>query len=652
MIDCLARYSRSLPHPAAVALSALLACAALFFPGAVAHAAQLAGMGSLEGEVVVERPLGQLTVYAFNTEKKIGYMVYVVQGRFRATNLFPGRYEVTVRGTPGQRNWGLPQQTLKVKVAAGKPASANFRLAGGGFEPTYVGGMTYPGAKVQPYDVIYPPGPGRDVLERVCFGCHTSSFYPYNVVRTYPTGRNPYDRESWGVTVDRMARGVAFGASGKPSYFDPLLISPQERDALVDYLANNFGPESTPRAVQQDSDPELDEAVLEKAQFVEYRFLNQPDEEDRFTHTPDFDGQGNVWIMDRGGESLVKVDPVAGSFKDHKGHGGGEFLTVDRDGTVWYGGLSHFDPQQNLHDEYKFAWKKTFRSIPISSLVMDSSGDIWLSLLPTGGLARYDRKANSVMWWDVPVPRSRPYGIIVDRNDKVWFADYHSSGLTRFDPKTESFRHYPLTLGAPTNIRRPAVDSKNFIWSSTWGSRALQNAELFRLDPDSGAVEAYRIDIPYANPYDVEIDASDKVWIATDNHLLKFDPVTKRFARYPVTVRTDIPKLAVTRDGAVWFGPRNAGQSGAYGGAATVLYPDKDAIEGFAAFYEQDNPRNRKASHEWPVTPVKGDRKLVPAEARNPCEFARTVGLGAACSNDKAADSAGARTIEGGAAHE
>ena len=70
MIDCLARYSRSLPHPAAVALSALLACAALCFPGAVAHAAQLAGMGSLEGEVVVERPLGQLTVYAFNTEKK------------------------------------------------------------------------------------------------------------------------------------------------------------------------------------------------------------------------------------------------------------------------------------------------------------------------------------------------------------------------------------------------------------------------------------------------------------------------------------------------------------------------------------------------------------------------------------------------------
>ena len=130
MIDCLARYSRSLPHPAAVALSALLACAALFFPGAVAHAAQLAGMGSLEGEVVVERPLGQLTVYAFNTEKKIGYMVYVVQGRFRATNLFPGRYEVTVRGTPVI--YGSSTTALDLRFASATVGSPECGMIGAG----------------------------------------------------------------------------------------------------------------------------------------------------------------------------------------------------------------------------------------------------------------------------------------------------------------------------------------------------------------------------------------------------------------------------------------------------------------------------------------------------------------------------------------
>ncbi|MFO1426172.1 MAG: hypothetical protein U1F11_04195 [Steroidobacteraceae bacterium] len=631
-------------------LAALLALA--FVLPVQAAGASMPGMGTLSGTVTVAKPVGQLTVYAFNTEKRVGYMVYVVDGRYRITQLFPGPYEVTLRGTPGQRNWDLPRVSRRLRIAAGRDALADFRYTATDVPPTYVGGMPYPNAQVVPYDLAYPPGPGRDVVERVCFGCHTSSFYPYNVVRTYPGGRPPHDREGWALTVDRMAHGHAFNAKDKASYFDPLLLSPAERDAVVDYLAQNFGPDSAARVVQQDSDPALDPQALARAQFVEYRFLNVKGEDDRFTHTPDFDGHGNVWIMDRGASSLVKVEPSTARVTDHKGHGGGEFLTVDVDGTVWYGGLSHYDPRSNLHDEYRFEWKQSFRAIPISSLIIDSRGDIWLSLLPTGGLARFDRKGNTVDWWDVPVLRSRPYGIILDRDDKVWFANYHNSGVTRFDPATGSFRNYPLTLGAPTNIRRLTVDSQNRVWSATWGSRALQNGALYRLDPQSGAVEEFRIGIPYTNPYDVEVDAADNVWIATDNHVLRFDPVARRFTNYPVTTRTDIPKLAVTRDGAVWFGPRNAGQSGGYGGAATVLYPDKDRIESFDAYYAPDNPRARKARYQGPPTPVAGTMKLVPAAAQNPCEFERSVGLGDGCTGTAPGPHAAPATINGGAARE
>lgn len=266
--------------------------------------------------------------------------------------------------------------------------------------------------------------------------------------------------------------------------------------------------------------------------------------------------------MDRGGASLVKVDPAAGTFKDHTGH-----------------------------DEYRFAWRKSFRSIGVSSMVIDSSGDIWLSLLGAGGLAKFDRKQDTVLLWDVPVARSRPYGITLDRDGKVWFADYHSSGVTSFDPRTESFRHYRVTLEATSNIRRLIADSKNNIWPSTWGSLGYQNAAIYRVHPVSGEVDRFRLEIPYANPYDVEVDDRDKLWIATDNHVVHLDPDTRRFVFHPVTTRTDIPKLAVTRDGAVWFAPRNAGQFGGYGGAATVLYPDKDRITSFAAHYRDDHAR-------------------------------------------------------------
>ena len=67
-----------------------LACAAV-----PAWAQQVPGTGALQGEVRQVAPLGQLTVYAYNRERNVGYMVFVVGGRYRVTNLFPGRYEVT-----------------------------------------------------------------------------------------------------------------------------------------------------------------------------------------------------------------------------------------------------------------------------------------------------------------------------------------------------------------------------------------------------------------------------------------------------------------------------------------------------------------------------------------------------------------------------
>jgi len=134
--------------------------------------------------------------------------------------------------------------------------------------------------------------------------------------------------------------------------------------------------------------------------------------------------------------------------------------------------------------------------------------------------------------------------------------------------------------------------------------------------------------------------------------VLKFDQKTGRFTPYPVTTRTDIPKLAVTRDGTVWFAARNAGESGDYGGAVAALFPDKDGIETFAAYYAADHPRNRKASHEWPVTAVTGRRILVPAAPQNPCEFANAVGFAATRSEAATASPGSVGAIKGGAARE
>lgn len=601
----------------------------------MAFADLLPGMGQLSGNVTGTRPDLLTTVMARNTDNSVGFMVFVANDKYRAVNLFPGNYEVTISPAVGQVfTDGFAQQTKKITIAANEHATLDFSLKSKQYGPDYVGGMVYqggwsdavrgnnfpppsPDAKVLPYDVIYPPGAGRDIMERICMGCHTVQLYPYNHNRRYASGRPVHDKAGWAITVDRMSKAVAFGRPSKQSYFDPSLLKGDDRDVVIDYLADNFGVDSEPRVVQLSNEPELDLEALAKAQYVEYRFPNSEELPKRATHTLGFTIDGNVWAMDRGG-SIVWLDPRTGEHKDYTGHGGGESLVVDKDGSVWYGGLRHFDPKSNLHDEYRFEGPNGGGNIGVSTLIFDSKGDLWISMLGAGAIGKLDRETDSVTWWDVPVLRSRPYGITLDRNDRVWFAQYHNSAIASFDPKTETFRNYRVTDAGPTNIRRPGADSKGMIWTATWGSHGMQNAALYRLNPETGEVDEYKLNIPYANPYDSAPDDSDNIWVATDNYLVMFDQKTEKFTNYPLTTRSDVPRLSITGDGAVWHALRNAGHSGGYGGTAVALYPDKDKITTYAATYSENSNHSRLLRYDGSLTKVTGEIKYSPAEPQNP----------------------------------
>jgi hypothetical protein len=283
----------------------------------------LPGMAQLSGKVAGLKPGLLTTVHALNTDKNVDFMVFVVDGQYRVTNLFPGSYDVTVQPAVGQVfTDGFELQTVKLQIDAGARATQDFTLTNKTWGPDYVGGMDYtagwadsiggynfpppsPVAKVQSYDEIYPPGAGRDIIERTCMGCHTVQLFAYNYDRRYASGRPVKDKAGWAITVDRMHKSLRLG---KAPNFDADLLPPKDREILIDYLATNFGADSEPRVVRLDSEPELDEKALAKAQFVEYRFANTEELPKRATHTVSFTLDGNVWIMDRAGRAR-RLDP-------------------------------------------------------------------------------------------------------------------------------------------------------------------------------------------------------------------------------------------------------------------------------------------------------------------------------------------------------
>jgi len=132
--------------------------------------------------------------------------------------------------------------------------------------------------------------------------------------------------------------------------------------------------------------------------------------------------------------------------------------------------------------------------------------------------------------------------------------------------------------------------------------------------------------VKYGQPYDAKPDEQDNVWISSMNYLTKFDQKTETFTIYPLPARTDMPKIEPTQAGSIWFAPRVASNNG-YGGTASVLYPDKDAITTLRAIPSPRLSNNHIARYRGPYTKVAGVVKRTRPGTQNTVSYPdRTVG--------------------------
>lgn len=612
-------------------LIGLLSSLLLALPAA--HAAVLPGYGQVTGTVTGDD--GRvLKVYLHNAQKNVGYAVFAVDGKFRAVNLLPGRYDISLRTA------GFELAPMAIEVAADASASVRLVPKKVPAAPDYTGGITYPDAKVETYDQVYPAGEGRRIVERTCIVCHGVNWLP----------SLRYPRPAWEAFVHYMTSEPAFRkkniAGG--SLMDPALLGERDRQVVLDYLAANFGPTARLRAVQQEQEPKLDRAALAKAMFIEYRFPNSKEMPGRFTQEVHFDPKGNVFSTNPSKPaSIIRLDPRTGATKtfftpDPKSYPHG--LTVDFDGTVWWAGshnyLAHLDPETGLTDEYKGTETGAYGQ----TVTFAPNGDLWFSILLGNKLGHWNRATDKATYYETPAPRGRPYGTVVDRQGKVWYAEWLAGHIVRFDPETKKFTQFRIQ-SSPAMMRRLGIDSKGIVWFGVYG-RVGKNGHLGRLDPATGKVTEIEMPIQYANPYDAWADDKDRIWISADNYLSRFDPATRRFTIYPTPERTDMPKLMITRDGAIWYAPRSAGWAG-YGGAAAVLYPDMDAIPTLGAFHSPNSIASYGMRVRGPSIRVTGKPKFFKDGPQNPeMPGERTVGRPLEGVSPERADAYNNRNVE------
>ncbi|MBT7449689.1 MAG: carboxypeptidase regulatory-like domain-containing protein, partial [Rhodospirillaceae bacterium] len=213
---------------------------------AAAWADGIAETGTLSGAVSADQPFVAAKVYAQHQSKPILFMVYTQNGTYRAPNLMPGRYEITVRKD------GFTSESRFLTINADETKQANFSLRSARQGVKYTGSRTLETLHEEPlviasYEEIFPPGPGRDILEEWCIVCHGVNFIP----------RQPTFREAWEAHIDYMTASSAFGVDGAASMMPPEALADGKRELVLDYLTENFGEDKPARAVMSPGEAPL-----------------------------------------------------------------------------------------------------------------------------------------------------------------------------------------------------------------------------------------------------------------------------------------------------------------------------------------------------------------------------------------------------------
>ena len=504
-------------------------------------------------------------VKARDTVGRIAYTVYTVGGRYQIFNLPAGEYEVQVVEP------GFAPQTKTAQVTAGNTATVDIALtstgpveaqgagAGAAEARANYGGaqINAEGAVLVDFDELYPPHPARDVMLRSCFGCHGPAAFHNRGVKNEAGWRRAVDRM---FDVDGQVANMGVGVPQLT--YDT--VSMEEKEMIIEYLTDNFGPGSTPRDLLLD--PLVrDERALSEAVYIQYELNRGPRKE--VTGPPaswsvhsafaSLQHAGVIWVSGNGSNSIIRVDTSDRNFETRTTeywidnpdninvtpHG-----ILEHDGTVYWVELSgdhlgELDPATGQMTRHKMP---TSGAGAHSSWV-DSRGQIWYTYFASAGrIGKFDTKTKEFTEWE-PIKGFSGYGIVVDRQDRVWAVGLHTHATLMYNQETQEWKSYPMSEPA----RRPTIDRNGKIWAAHFYGNIIT-----KIDPVTDEITEYELPLKDGNPYDIWPDLDNNLWIENMiyNSLVKFDQTTTEFTYFPFPeLRAHTPKLDLDGTGVLWF---------------------------------------------------------------------------------------------------
>ncbi len=354
-----------------------------------------------------------------------------------------------------------------------------------------------------------PEGQGRELVQTVCFGCHTA----FNII----IGSAGYDSpESWRTVFDTMVH-----------------LPDAQANTIATYLAEHYPPRPGRAPVLIDGQTEIE--------ITEWQAPTLGQRSRDPVEAPD----GSIWWTGMYASLVGRLDPVTGAMEEFRlpVNARPHSIVPDSQGNIWYTGNSNgtigkLDPVTGLITQYP-----TQASDPHTA-TFHPNGDLYFTAQNAGMLGRLDPVTGELKEIQT---EPRPYGIQVAANGTVWIAYNGTNKIGAMDPETMDVRYYDIPNPA-SRVRRPGLDSQGMVWfvNGTQG-------KVGRLDPATGEVKEW--DSPsgaQSQPYALAV-VEDKIWYNESgmrpDTLVRFDPETEQFQSWTIPSGVGIVRnMWVTRD--------------------------------------------------------------------------------------------------------
>ncbi|MBD3322688.1 MAG: hypothetical protein GF350_16420, partial [Chitinivibrionales bacterium] len=334
--------------------------------------------------------------------------------------------------------------------------------------------------------------------------------------------------------------------------------------------------------------------------FKTYRYV--PGDPNSLPHnvvrTITFDQEGNMWL---GGDQVIKFDikkekfiSLSSMMKDYRDFSDGtiEEIIVDHTGKIWTLGrpelkffhLFCFDPEKDRCAEFKHEPNNplSISNDTVNDIALDNTNNIWVGTKKS--LQRYSRKEKGFITYPQKkenIDKIKP-GVVKkicpDPEGGIWFViqepfvqkdqikqHTHLYYLRIIDGK-EQLGVYP-NLNIKYTLAAITVDFKERVWFATgdYGiflfHSATKKLQQFKYNPSE------QNSISNNGVYDIFIDRTKVLWIATHNGLNKLDLYKKLFRNYtqnPAKPNNSLGSNLVNciyKDdhNALWIGTQDAG---------------------------------------------------------------------------------------------